>query len=159
MRRKWVRPAVGVIAFAIVLALAISSLLQIQAISTEVRQRRGAEKAWLMARIAMHESTGQVEIVPCREGTIDYDGTPWPCELTGSVFVWDCCPAEGGPIPLVVKDATAARYFGRSRDATPEGKRWYLFSAPVRFRLMTEGEVDQETHAPKQPAALLRSGN
>lgn len=84
-------------------------------------------------------------IVPPLDGPVMMDGTELTCLSTNSPFIWASKLPDESEIEFEVERPEDARFYAHSKKSM-RGKRWFIFTAPVGARFLSDDEVDWTTH-------------
>jgi hypothetical protein len=118
------------------------------------RYKKGEEarlirrETWIVrkAAISLSVNVGEEAVIYPRDGNVLHDGALIQCSLTSSCFVWKFPKNAKGPLQLKAQSANESLFYACSEKQTSDGRRVFVFSAPLYTMVLNDTDVDWETH-------------
>ncbi len=115
--------------------------------SEKVRTMRREALAVRIAAKFLSESTEDgLAIYPRTGDVVTGDGASIACSLTGSHYVWKFPRNSNNPVLLTSRSMDQGYFYACSDQATSDGRRVFVFTAPLYAMILKDSDVDWTTH-------------
>jgi hypothetical protein len=139
----------GVVVIVVLLGFAAYQVVVFVHADRGRQMRHEAWSVWALAKraaVEVRQNDGSTRLyVTPSEGRVADRGIPVRCSLTGSFYVWSVPPRTGERIPIEAVEKNEEMFFAHSEEKTTDGRRSFVFPAPVYQRVLSDGQVDWHT--------------